>query len=265
MASNAKKTSWPMSIALLIATIALSYVCAKLTWTLIERYGLPSIGYETLSETPVEKSNLTSDEAKQITEQHLFGTAPQKPAAQIRSSQESARKSNVFLYGIRYSTTPESSRALLSVDEKNAGKSKSYAEGEKISNSVQLLEIYPKYVVVQNGIEREEIYLGLENKENDVPGTILASGDSDQDQLFETIAEQYGLSYDGEGVIINETKNPIIQAMGLRPGDSVVSFNGESVSDLLNTPNVMERAAELRGATLTIKRGGRTVDLDFNW
>lgn len=193
---------------------------------------------------------------------------------------------NLELQGVMVGHPSQFSSAVIKLDNI----AERYRVGETIgSTSYQLSEVYWDHVVLRqgNGSTRELQFKGLPNglyqpmtpptatAANEAVPTATAT-DSTQAALGQAIQqmqgdrEQYlkdmGVGGNaGEGYEVTErTPSALRNKLGLRPGDRVVSLNGQTVGQGQTEAQLLEQARRTGLVKLEIKRGDRVMTIQQN-
>ncbi|WP_336170074.1 type II secretion system protein N [Acinetobacter sp. 161(2023)] len=167
-----------------------------------------------------------------------------------------------------------------------------YRVGETIaSTSYQLAEVYWDHVILRqgNGSTRELQFKGLPNglyqppnpqatpANSTVPAQQAPSTNTTQEALGQAIQqmqgnrEQYlkdmGVSgSSSEGFEVTErTPTALRNKLGLRPGDRIVSLNGQTVGQGQTDVQLLEQARRAGQVKLEIKRGDQVMTIQQNF
>ena len=77
---------------------------------------------------------------------------------------------------------------------------------------------------------------------------------------------QMGLASTGNGYEVNpNAPAALINQLGLRPGDRILSVNGQSLGNPQNDINVLRQVQQSRQATIQVQRGSQTLTLSQNF
>ncbi len=186
---------------------------------------------------------------------------------------------NMSLQGVLVSYPAQFSSAVIKITES----AERYRVGETLENTAyQLAEVYWDHVLLrhQNGSTRELRLGGLENGLNQaiVPPvtTTPAPSTTAQTALGQAIGkmqngrEQYlqemGVSASGEGYEVSDrTPLALRNKLGLRPGDRIISLNGQIVGQGQSDTQLLEQARRDGQVKLEIKRGDQVMTIQQNF
>lgn len=195
---------------------------------------------------------------------------------------------NLELQGVMVGYPNRFSSAVIKVDNI----AERYRVGETIgSTSYQLAEVYWDHVVLRqgNGSTRELEFKGLPNglyqpmtpdasqQQPTTPSQPAAPVNTTQQALGQAIQqmqgnrEQYlkdmGVSGNSsEGYEVTErTPTALRNKLGLRPGDRIVSLNGQTVGQGQTDVQLLEQARRAGQVKIEIKRGDQVMTIQQNF
>ena len=206
-------------------------------------------------------------------------------------SAASAEVSNILLQGVMVASPSYLSSAVLKLNDQVDR----YRVGESLGNSgYELAEVYWDRVIIrqQNGVSKEVFFKGMENGLNQPwqsneqkSGRSSSSSNwggsanqptnepaSPQNEIGRAIQqmnenrEQYlenmGVSA-GEGGYEVTSRTPAVlrNRLGLRPGDRIVSLNGQTVTAGQSEVQLLEQARQQGQVKLEIKRGDQVMTI----
>jgi len=193
----------------------------------------------------------------------------------------SAESLNIELQGVVIGYPSRYSSAVIKVDQI----AERYRVGETITNSsFQLAEVYWDRVILRqpNGTSREVQFKGIENGLNQPiapPADSATSAapspspaNSSQSALGQAIQkiqedrEQYlqemGVSSTGNGYeVTSRTPAALRSKLGLRPGDRIMSLNGQPVGQGQSDIQLLEQARREGQVKIEIKRGDQVMTI----
>jgi general secretion pathway protein C len=200
---------------------------------------------------------------------------------QSAAANTSAESLNIELQGVVIGYPNRYSSAVIKVDQI----AERYRVGETIANSsFQLAEVYWDRVILRqpNGTSREVQFKGIENGLNQpiVPPADSATSaapspspaNSSQSALGQAIQkiqedrEQYlqemGVSSTGNGYeVTSRTPAALRSKLGLRPGDRIMSVNGQPVGQGQSDIQLLEQARREGQVRIEIKRGDQVMTI----
>ncbi|MCM1935670.1 type II secretion system protein N [Acinetobacter radioresistens] len=200
---------------------------------------------------------------------------------QSAAANTSAESLNIELQGVVIGYPSRYSSAVIKVDQI----AERYRVGETIANSsFQLAEVYWDRVILRqpNGTSREVQFKGIENGLNQPivppadPATSAAPSpspaNSSQSALGQAIQkiqedrEQYlqemGVSSTGNGYeVTSRTPAALRSKLGLRPGDRIMSLNGQPVGQGQSDIQLLEQARREGQVKIEIKRGDQVMTI----
>ncbi|MGK8802357.1 type II secretion system protein N [Acinetobacter seifertii] len=190
---------------------------------------------------------------------------------------------NLELQGVMVGYPNQFSSAVIKVDNT----AERYRVGETIgSTSYQLVEVYWDHVVLRqgNGSTRELQFKGLPNglyqpmtpnasPQAVTPSQPTAPVNTTQEALGQAIQQMQGnrdqylkdmgvSGGSGEGYEVTErTPTALRNKLGLRPGDRIVSLNGQTVGQGQTDVQLLEQARRAGQVKIEIKRGDQVMTI----
>lgn len=195
--------------------------------------------------------------------------------------------SNIILQGVVVASPSYNSSAVLKINDQVDR----YRVGEMLANSgFELAEVYWDRVILRRstGATQEVLFKGLENGLNQpiVPETSASSSSmpampsnsgmpeqpSPQNEIGRAIQQmqenkdQYlqnmGVSAaDGSYEVTSRTPAALRNRLGLRPGDRILSLNGQTLSQGQTEAQLLEQARREGQVKLEIKRGDQVMTI----
>ena len=75
---------------------------------------------------------------------------------------------------------------------------------------------------------------------------------------------QFGLApNNGRGYRVADNPNPMLAAVGARPGDVILAVNGQSVGDPAQDINLIEEVIQDGSVRVSMERNGRQFDSEY--
>jgi len=193
---------------------------------------------------------------------------------------------NIILQGVVVASPSYNSSAVLKINDQVDR----YRVGEMLANSgFELAEVYWDRVILRRstGATQEVLFKGLENGLNQpiVPETSVSSSSmpampsssmpeqpSPQNEIGRAIQQmqenkdQYlqnmGVSAaDGSYEVTSRTPAALRNRLGLRPGDRILSLNGQTLSQGQTEAQLLEQARREGQVKLEIKRGDQVMTI----
>lgn len=187
---------------------------------------------------------------------------------------------NIELQGVVVGHPNRYSSAVLKVGQQ----AERYRVGETLANSAyQLAEVYWDRVILRqpNGSSRELRFKGMENgldqpivppsapAASPAPARAPISSQSALGQAIQKIQEdrdQYlqemGVATGGEGYeVTSQTPAALRSKLGLRPGDRIISLNGQPVGQGQKDVQLLEQARRDGQVRIEIKRGDQVMTI----
>lgn len=201
-----------------------------------------------------------------------------------------AEAANILLQGVVVASPSYNSSAVLKVNDQVDR----YRVGEMLGNSgFELAEVYWDRVILRRatGATQEVLFKGLENGLNQpiVPATPASNTMSAPSSAMNSAAEAQNLpsaqneigraiqqmqenkdqylqnmgvsASDGGFEITSRTPAALRNRLGLRPGDRILSLNGQTLSQGQTEAQLLEQARREGQVKLEIKRGDQTMTI----
>ncbi|HJE53126.1 MAG TPA: PDZ domain-containing protein [Acinetobacter pseudolwoffii] len=201
-----------------------------------------------------------------------------------------AEAANILLQGVVVASPSYNSSAVLKVNDQVDR----YRVGEMLGNSgFELAEVYWDRVILRRatGATQEVLFKGLENGLNQpiVPATPASNTMSAPSSIMNSAAEAQNLpsaqneigraiqqmqenkdqylqnmgvsASDGGFEITSRTPAALRNRLGLRPGDRILSLNGQTLSQGQTEAQLLEQARREGQVKLEIKRGDQTMTI----
>ncbi|ENW29064.1 type II secretion system protein N [Acinetobacter lwoffii] len=205
---------------------------------------------------------------------------------EVGQSAGAVETANIILQGVVVASPSYNSSAVLKINDQVDR----YRVGEMLANSgFELAEVYWDRVILRRstGATQEVLFKGLENGLNQpiVPETSASSSSmpampsssmpeqpSPQNEIGRAIQQmqenkdQYlqnmGVSAaDGSYEVTSRTPAALRNRLGLRPGDRILSLNGQTLSQGQTEAQLLEQARREGQVKLEIKRGDQVMTI----
>ena len=184
----------------------------------------------------------------------------------------------IKLEGVMLANPRHFSSAVIRVNEVAT----SYRVGETINEtSLTIGDVFWDHIVVReaNGQTREVFFGDQAATSNATPSDQLSSqavpNQAQQalggaiehlQQNREEYLAQMGMTAGGTGFEISERTPPALRArLGLKPGDTITSVNGQPLSAGMNEAQLLEQIRKTGQAKIEIQRGGQTLTIQQNF
>lgn len=188
----------------------------------------------------------------------------------------------IKLEGVMLSNPSYLSSAVIRVDNKAS----SYRVGAEIEGTgLSVAEVYWDRIVVRegNGQSREVLFGDAQPVSTNPSGDASSGQSAPNPPLNESQAaignaieniqadrEQYlqqmGVATGGHGFEISERTPPALRArLGLKPGDKIVSVNGQPIGSGMNEAQLLEQIRKTGQAKIEIQRGEQTLTIQQNF
>ncbi len=225
---------------------------------------------------PLRSNHAPGVDVQGIVAAHLFGIPPRPTQDESNAPQSSA---NLVLAGTIATQDPKHGIAII-VD---GGPSKVYSVGDNVGGAL-LHAVYLDHVILDRGGALETLTL---------PRLLLAGGApaarrqigadpntaANLENVRRMVQQDPGLlnevmrtvaSYDNKagklrGFRVYPGRNrAAFNGLGLRPGDLVTAINGTTLDDPQHGQEIFNTIQSSANATVTIERGGQTIDVSMN-
>lgn len=238
-----------------------------------------------------------------ITDSGLFGDAGRfdpgpksvvaPPVVEKVDVEETALK--LHLWGVT-SLSPKSIYATASIEDENKKDGgKLYFVGAEVVPNVTLEEVYPRWVILKNGLKDppELERLSMDDKPADDGTTTVASRASsttrrrpptkriklDKQQLIKDLTLNYAelvtkvkpeLYRDASGKVAGITASnisdvPLAQTLGLKDGDILQTVNNEKIDSQQKILEMVQKYQNARSFRIGILRNGKPSSIEFNF
>lgn len=206
----------------------------------------------------------------------LFGKAQAAAAGQAANAPDTTLQ--LKLNGVFVSGDADRSSAIVSESSQPNGKL--YRVNDSLPGGATLAAVYPDRILLKRGEGSTEVLrfektslLGGEPKPP-APPTAMPEGSNNVrgfldhaavalEQQPEAFLNEMGLIRSGRGYEIGpNAPEKITKSVGLRPGDRIVSVNGQPLGNLPNDRALLQQVKERGSARIEIQRGSQTLTID---
>lgn len=254
------------------ATVWIAWVLAGLAWL--------ASGHNSarLQVPPPARRAAPAVDVSQLAALNLFG---QPPVATARGEAANAPDTSLQLRltGVFVNADPERSSAIVA-ERNNPAPARVYRLNESLPGGATLAEVYDDRILIRRGEGGSEVLRfektgGLLEGGASSPAAVAGGNTSTRELLDnalqamgtapEQFVQQMGLRPGGPGggyEVTADTPENIRNAVGLQPGDRIISVNGRRLGDPRRDRDAL---AALRGgnsAKVEIQRGGQLVTLE---
>lgn len=274
---NTKWQKWTLIIGKLVLCVLFALLLAKLVWQLLAPDMLylkpPSRG---------QANQVALGQSLNTAQYHLFGEVGAEPAVATEQVDAPDTRLNLTLLGITFGRTQEESSAIIA--EQN-GEASFYRVKDQVVGRTLLSAVYADRVILDtNGnLETlkfaEDARAGVEarmvNRAEVKKKAIEPSAIREQYRNVATPAEflgvtqqlasqdpqgmisQLGLVSQGAGQGYQVQPGSMLQSLNLRPGDVVLSVNGQRLGDLETDQLLLQDVSSAGSVRLEIQRGNQ--------
>lgn len=205
---------------------------------------------------------------------NLFGQAPSAPASGAAANAPDTSL-QLRLAGVFVSTDPAHSSAIVA--ERTGTEAKLYRINETLPGGATLDAVYDDRILIKRGAGASEILRfektgglsggkpGTPAPNAGVPGPrqLLATAVDALNAAPDQFVQQMGLKRNGPGYEISaDTPENLRTAIGLQPGDRLVSINGTLLGDPRKDRETLMTLQNGGTARVVIQRGNQTLTLE---
>jgi general secretion pathway protein C len=228
------------------------------------------------AQRPSQPNPASGIDVQSIVAAHLFGMAPRAAQDESNAPQSTA---NLVLAGTIATQDPKHGIAIVS----DGGPSKVYSVGDHIGGA-SLHSVYLDHVVLDRAGALETLILPRLKLAGTAPAARRQIGAdpntaANLENVRRMVQQDPGLlnevmrtvaSYDNKagklrGFRVYPGRNrSAFNGLGLRPGDLVTAINGTSLDDPQRGQEIFNTIQTSTSATVTIERGGQTIDVSMN-
>jgi len=260
-----------------LAVLWMAWVLAGLAWLLS---GHDDAALSALPEAPVKRAAPAIDTLR-LPALNLFGQAPVATGAQANAPDTSLQ---LRLAGVFVSVDPEGSSAIVA--EPNAQSGKLYRVNESLPGGATLEAVFEDRILIRRGTGNSEV---LRFEKTDLLGgqpsasalhtlgtapVLTQTATPDVRNMLSNAADaltksptaflqEMGLRTGGRGYeVSSDTPEQIRQAVGLQPGDRLLSVNGRQLGDPQVDRQLLDELKNGGTARVEIQRGGQIVTVE---
>jgi len=225
---------------------------------------------------PLRLNQPSGVDIQTIVAAHLFGVAPRATQDEGNAPQTTA---NLVLAGTIATQDPRHGIAIIS----DGGPSKVYSIGDNVGGA-SLHSVYLDHVILDRGGALETLKLRRAQLSAAAPGARRPIGPdpntaANLENVRRIVQQDPGIlneimrtvaSYDNKagklrGFRVYPGRNrSAFNGLGLRPGDLVTAINGTPLDDPQRGQEIFNTIQSSASASVTIERGGQSIDLSMN-
>jgi len=225
---------------------------------------------------PLRLNQPSGVDIQTIVAAHLFGVAPRATQDEGNAPQTTA---NLVLAGTIATQDPQHGVAIIS----DGGPSKVYSIGDNVGGA-SLHSVYLDHVILDRGGALETLKLRRLQLAVAAPGArrpigadpntaanlenvrrIVQQDPGILNEIMRTVASYDNKAGKLRGFRVYPGRNrSAFNGLGLRPGDLVTAINGTSLDDPQRGQEIFNTIQSSASATVTIERGGQSIDLSMN-
>lgn len=257
----------------LVATLWIAWTLAGLAWLASGHNGAV-----VLHEPPRMPHRADVDVTK-LASLNLFGLPP-VAAAQGQAANAPDTTLQLRLAGVFVNADPAKSSAVIAERNNPSAPTKAYGVNESLPGGAMLSEVYDDRVLLKRGGVSEVLRFektgllagnngGSAATERDSAGdepsvrTLLDTASESLRVAPEAFVQQMGLKAGAMGYEITaNTPEELRSALGLQPGDQIVSVNGRRLGDPVRDRDVLAALKARGSARVEVQRGSQTVIIE---
>ncbi len=265
-----------------LIVFAIAWTVANSVLGLLEAPAAPGSEDVTATDTSAQgqiKSSERADKSKRVEaliNRHVFGLVPQSNNTQARSIETAiATRLPLTLKAVFVADDNASSGAIVASSGK---KGLLYKVSDILPGNARLIEVQQEQIILQRAGNREALEFGKSkfNPKAEVRTKIPAKA-ANQNRNIESINDIKGLieqnmenalkdfgieTNEGRGYKIgNLSSNPYLQQAGLRPGDIILSVNGQPLGELQKDQLEFDNILAQGSASIELERGGEQMTI----
>ena len=265
-----------------LIVFAIAWTVANSVLGLLEAPSAPGSEDVTATDTSAQgqiKSSERVDKAKRgeaLINRHVFGLVPQSNNTQARSIETAiATRLPLTLKAVFVADDNASSGAIVASSGK---KGLLYKVSDILPGNARLIEVQQEQIILQRAGNREALEFGKSkfNPKAEVRAKIPAKAANPNrkiesindiqgliEQNMENALKDFGIeTNEGRGYKIgNLSSNPYLQQAGLRPGDIILSVNGQPLGELQKDQLEFDNILAQGSASIELERGGEQMTI----
>ena len=260
-----RRTQRPATVIIVIASVWLVWLLAKYVWLILSGVSAPLVAPDLSMTLRVPPTVDARRIGTMFGEQEAAQTAVADTTLQLR------------LDGLLESQNAELSRAFIS--ERGKANPEIYRPGDEVPGGAKIDRIEDSTVVLLRAGREEILRFDLPSQTGAataavVPNAAVARAEQARKVLSNlaerlanspmTALRQMGMRRTSQGYIVSITApKEILTRFGLKPGDRVVSINGQTVGkDVEADQKVLGQLQESGNARVEVQRGTQTLTLE---
>lgn len=267
---------WLRTLLLALLLVLLAQVLAKSLWMLVAGPldPVPASGSLPMLATARNSAPQASLDATQVAAWALFGEAKlaQSASSEVKNAPET--RLNLTLVGVFAHGDSEMSGAIIAT---SGGDAKLYHPGDELPGRATLYKVYPDRVLLKRMGVTEALSLEQGRLNGHIAATTTTpepaapTGFAAPDSLMQQralVIEQLSLAPVAQGVaqgykVTTEISKDIQNALGLQPGDLLLSVNGFPLGTKSADKAAIQSFYETGKAKVQIKRGSSRLTLTY--
>lgn len=260
-------------VCILVLTVYLAGLCAKLVWFVIEdkQQAIPTTfstgDFESGSQRRVMRS---------IDRYHLFGEANQVAVQAEKPKEAPKTKLRLLLKGVFTGEDGGKSGAIIEEIGKAA---EYYGIGDSLPGGVRLAEVYPDRVLLDRNGAFEALYFDegsqtsvisevtrpepSESRDIRSPEDFIEEATNRLSENPERALNSVGLGFAEEGGYVFKGNNPMLSGMNLQKGDVIRSVNGHTLGDVQKDKEMMRTIYEQGSIEVEVVRDGASFFVNY--
>lgn len=276
--AKTKWQKWILIIGKLVLCVLFALLLAKLVWQLLA----PDMLYLKSPTRGQANQIQSSTQSLNTAQYHLFGEVGAEPVVQTEKMDAPDTSLNLTLLGITFGRTQEESSAIIAAQN---GEASFYRVKDQVIGRTSLSAVYADRVILDTngnletlkfvedarvGVEAKMVSRAEVNKK-----AITPSGIREQYRSVATPSEflgvtqqlasqdpqgmitQLGLASRGAGQGYQVQPGSMLQSLNLRPGDVVLSVNGQLLGDIEADQLLLKDMSSAGSVRLEVQRGNQ--------
>lgn len=280
MSGQARWAGWAGRVLRVIATLWMAWTVAGVLWLLA---GHGSVPLQPPPKAPKRVATPAVD-VGQLASFNLFGAPP--VAAEGGAAANSPDTTlQLRLAGVFVNVVPERSSAIVAERNNPSAPAKSYRLNDSLPGGAVLAEVHDDRIVIRRGdgateilrFEKTNLLEGGAQGAGRPSGIEPTGGDADKVDVRsaldsaitamgrdpEAFIQQFGLKPGPAGYEVTAaTPEDLRGALGLQPGDRLISVNGRRLGNPRRDQEVLEALKSSGAARVDVQRGGQIVTIE---
>jgi general secretion pathway protein C len=239
-----RRTKHPATVIIVIASVWLAWLLAKYVWLIFSGVSAPLVAPDLSLSLRVPPTVDARRIGTMFGEQEAAQSAVADTTLQLR------------LDGLLESQNAELSRAFIS--ERGKASPEIYRPGDEVPGGAKIDRIEDSTVVLLRAGREEILRFDLPSQTGATTAAVVPNA------AVARALRQMGMRRTSQGYIVSITApKEILTRFGLKPGDRVVSINGQTVGkDVEADQKVLGQLQESGNARVEVQRGTQTLTLE---